>query len=251
MQPILFGFDSLSSNSMKSKNPHSGVHVDRITKTLDTSIPCPSKNQGGNAVVFEHVMQPMAFSQNQVCDVLTGDTMHTLNTNSNATGRNAPNVLRPVVFQQNQREEVRLLGGNQAGAICKDAGIHNQNFIMHESYDNTETLDDFQALLEDDGNARQADTLTVGANQTTGTGTDIALHKKVLVRRLTPLECERLQGFPDGHTDIPILGKKNKVSPDSARYSALGNSMTVQVMRWIGERIQLVEDELRDIEMMS
>lgn len=105
--------------------------------------------------------------------------------------------------------------------------------------------------MNGDGNDRQADTLTVGANQTTGTGTDIALHKKVLVRRLTPMECERLQGFPDGHTDITILGKKNKAAPDSARYSALGNSMTVQVMRWIGERIQLVQDELRDIEMMS
>lgn len=60
------------------------------------------------------------------------------------------------------------------------------------------------------------------------------------VRRLTPLECERLQGFPDGWTDIPWKGKKH--SPDGPRYKALGNSMAVPVMRWIGEGIQLVED---------
>lgn len=53
------------------------------------------------------------------------------------------------------------------------------------------------------------------------------------VRRLTPLECERLQGFPDNYTNIP------KAS-DAARYEALGNSMAVPVMRWLGERIALV-----------
>jgi DNA (cytosine-5)-methyltransferase 1 len=56
------------------------------------------------------------------------------------------------------------------------------------------------------------------------------------VRRLTPTECERLQGFPDGYTNI-----KDKC-PDGPRYKALGNSMAVPVMKWIGERIQMVED---------
>jgi DNA (cytosine-5)-methyltransferase 1 len=54
------------------------------------------------------------------------------------------------------------------------------------------------------------------------------------VRRLTPRECERLQGFPDDHTLIPWRGK---TAPDGPRYKALGNSMAVPVMRWIGERI--------------
>lgn len=58
------------------------------------------------------------------------------------------------------------------------------------------------------------------------------------VRRLTPKECERLQGFPDGWTDIPYRGGN---APDTARYKALGNSMAVPVMRWIGERIQAVD----------
>lgn len=58
----------------------------------------------------------------------------------------------------------------------------------------------------------------------------------VAVRRLTPVECERLQGFPDNYTNI----KEN--CPDGPRYKALGNSMAVPVMKWIGNRIQMVED---------
>lgn len=61
------------------------------------------------------------------------------------------------------------------------------------------------------------------------------------VRRLTPTECERLQGFPDGFTRIPYRGKAAEDCPDGPRYKALGNSMAVPVMRWIGERIALAE----------
>ena len=61
------------------------------------------------------------------------------------------------------------------------------------------------------------------------------------VRRLTPRECERLQGFPDDYTAIPWRGKPAAECPDGPRYKALGNSMAVPVMRWIGQRIQMVE----------
>jgi DNA (cytosine-5)-methyltransferase 1 len=58
------------------------------------------------------------------------------------------------------------------------------------------------------------------------------------VRRLTPVECERLQGFPDDYTLIPY---RNRMAADGPRYKAMGNSMAVPVMRWIGERISEVE----------
>ena len=76
-----------------------------------------------------------------------------------------------------------------------------------------------------------------------------AVVRNMQIRRLTPLECERLQGFPDNHTLIPYESRRTatpfappplKPSPDSVRYKALGNSMAVPVMRWIGERIQQV-----------
>jgi DNA (cytosine-5)-methyltransferase 1 len=64
----------------------------------------------------------------------------------------------------------------------------------------------------------------------------IAVMAQMAVRRLTPVECERLQGFPDGYTNIPW--RKQPESPDGPRYKALGNSMAVPVMGWIGKRIQ-------------
>ncbi len=60
------------------------------------------------------------------------------------------------------------------------------------------------------------------------------------VRRLTPTECERLQGFPDNYTQIPYRNKPAESCPDGPRYKAMGNSMAVPVMRWIGERINMV-----------
>lgn len=62
-----------------------------------------------------------------------------------------------------------------------------------------------------------------------------------IVRRLTPRECERLQGMPDDHTKVPYRGKTAEECPDTPRYKAIGNSMAVPVMRWIGERISTVD----------
>jgi len=67
----------------------------------------------------------------------------------------------------------------------------------------------------------------------------ITLLQNWRVRRLMPVECERLQGFPDGYTQVPYRGKD---AADGPRYKALGNSMAVNVMRWIGRRIQMVDD---------
>lgn len=61
--------------------------------------------------------------------------------------------------------------------------------------------------------------------------------KQETLRRLTPVECERLQGFPDNWTRIPWKGKDALECPDSPRYKAIGNSMTIPVMEWIGEQI--------------
>jgi DNA (cytosine-5)-methyltransferase 1 len=62
------------------------------------------------------------------------------------------------------------------------------------------------------------------------------------VRRLTPKECERLQGFPDNWTMIPWRGKPAEECPDGPRYKACGNSMAVPVMSWIGNRINMYEN---------
>jgi DNA (cytosine-5)-methyltransferase 1 len=75
-----------------------------------------------------------------------------------------------------------------------------------------------------------------------GGGNPPAVAQASAVRRLTPTECERLQGFPDNYTQIPYRNKPAENCPDGPRYKAMGNSMAVPVMRWIGERIQMVEE---------
>lgn len=73
---------------------------------------------------------------------------------------------------------------------------------------------------------------------TLATGNDQTLFTGMRVRRLTPRECERLQGFPDDYTLIEYRGKP---AADGPRYKALGNSMAVPVVRWLGERIAKVD----------
>ena len=79
-----------------------------------------------------------------------------------------------------------------------------------------------------------------GTSYTLTTTDRHAVYDGLQVRRFTPAECERLQGFPAGHTQIPWRGKPAADCPDGPRYKAIGNSMAVPVMRWIGERIEQV-----------
>lgn len=84
-------------------------------------------------------------------------------------------------------------------------------------------------------NGGNGDGFTVGGPMYTLNATGVhGVADFMAVRRLTPTECERLQGFPDGYTNIQPNGKP---TPDGPRYKALGNSMAVPVMKWIGERI--------------
>ena len=123
----------------------------------------------------------------------------------------------PVAFAQNQRDEVRLM--DKAGALAAEPGAKQQTYVWR------------WCGCGSIGSEHVAPTL--GAGQS-GTQLSPALQQGMAVRRLTPLECERLQGFPDGYTDIPGAS-------DSGRYKALGNSMAVPVMHWISQRINTME----------
>ena len=92
-----------------------------------------------------------------------------------------------------------------------------------------------------DYKAREVDVLQplMAAGQTHGNQGGDIIQTAMQVRRLTPRECERLQGFPDDYTQVPY---RNKTAADGPRYKALGNSMAVPVMAWIGKRIQQVEE---------
>jgi DNA (cytosine-5)-methyltransferase 1 len=87
--------------------------------------------------------------------------------------------------------------------------------------------------------SHQGDGVSVNFSPTLDKSKTPGVLQSSAVRRLTPIECERLQGFPDDYTLVP---HRNKPAADGPRYKALGNSMAVPVMRWIGERIQMVEN---------
>lgn len=176
-----YSFDSLASNSMKSKNPNSGCREAEIAKTLDTTNPDPSKNQGGIAVV--------ALDMTHACDVIR------------ECGEQVPAL------------QARMgTGGNQVPLTYSRQAI---------------------------GEYKESSTGSTCSARDFKDSTDLAITNMV-VRRLTPMECERLQGFPDHWTDIgewiDEKGKKHK-DADSPRYKALGNSIALPFWDWMLRRM--------------
>lgn len=139
------------------------------------------------------VAQPVAFAQNQLGEVRTSKVAGTLNTNGNATGRNAPLVCQPAQPLAFDRQ-----GSDRYGTA--DVGS------------------------------------TLRSNTSAGYDSDLVAHRswRWIVRRLLPVECERLQGFPDGWTAVEHQGKP---AADGPRYKSLGNSMAVPCMAFIGRRL--------------
>nr|DAP13845.1 MAG TPA: Cytosine specific methyltransferase [Bacteriophage sp.] len=95
-----------------------------------------------------------------------------------------------------------------------------------------------ETLIVVHGRQDPVSSMTAYALDRQGAGnTNVILPSAGKVRRLTPLECERLQGFPDNYTRIAWRNKPSEQCPDAPRYMAIGNSMAVPVMRWIGKRV--------------
>jgi len=206
------------------------------------------------------------------------------------------NEAEPVAFQQNARDEVRLMGGDgrYVGALSANSGAHQTNYIAFTQNDGgrdateelsptlrsggdggppqmsvafTDIADCLTAgyyknwngnsanttgslLVKDEMVARDVYNQTITGNTasslTTATGISNGSGLKVLntqVRRLTPIECERLQGFPDDWTKIPYRNKVIEDCPAGPRYKAIGNSMAVPVMKWLAEQIIKSEED--------
>ena len=112
----------------------------------------------------------------------------------------------------------------------------------NEKWGCNQWVNEGKAVIGFQSTANAGDAAAAGENASPTLRCDpMAVATGLSVRRLTPTECERLQGFPDGFTQIPYRNKPAEKCPDGPRYKALGNSMAVPVVRWIGERIQAVE----------
>ena len=152
-----------------------------------------------------------------------------------------PNLVinKARAFVQNSRSEVRFIGGDgdHVGALAADAGVQQQNYVLAP-----------QAPLpaygiSNDPTPKWAEEIMppLQCKDKGGGRMDVVAHG-YRVRRLTPLECERLQGFPDNWTAITYRGKP---AADGPRYRAIGNSMATVCMAWIGQRIEEVDRIVR------
>ena len=197
----VFAIDSMASNAMKSRNPHSGSREIDVATTLDTTNPSPSKNQGGMAIVEEAV----AIAENVI-------------------GRKVEN------------------GGNGVGAkegVCytlDTVGVHGVCYPIDMTNVDGREKHPMGKAYDELG--------TAAYSLTRRRPSGVCLPG--VVRRLVPVECERLMGFPDGWTQIPWRGKPAGECPDGPRYKALGNSMCTNVMAWIGERIAAAVKEIEN-----
>lgn len=219
------------------------VKQDDVMNTLD-------RTNSTAVAALDFKVKPVAFLYNQGAKARSlgiSEISPTLKTDHNPA----------VAFASNQRDEVREL--EVAGALAAQPGIKQQTYICRaDGQANAMTSVDMAPTLT--SHAKKDPPLIYPAEDSIGEGAliqrdmsaTLSTHniqtpitggrekRGLTVRRLTPRECERLQGFPDDYTDIPYRNKEH--APDGPRYKALGNSMAVPVMRWIGERIHMVEE---------
>ena len=233
----------------------------RVTGPHEVAPSCVSRfgTGGGNVPL---VQEAVAFAENQRGEVYTSEVTNALSSGGGKPGQG----YAAVAFQES---ELRLTGKITEQAVCPTlkAGtksgdtepkvavafpIDTQNMTeghasggkgFGEQDDPSFTITKGHSHAvgvhqNASGEVRSSDvayTLNTNSNPS-GRNTGM-IQSKMAVRRLTPKECERLQGFPDDHTLIPWRGKPADQCPDGPRYKALGNSMAVPCMRWIGERI--------------
>ena len=160
--------------------------------------------------------------------------------NSFATSGGLVPVAQPIPFRKSRRaqsvddHETWVEDGVSNTLNCFDVGdvravdVVAQPVAMRESGQGYWMQDDIAGTLRVEGEDRPSRPSHV-----------IGIPPAMQVRRLTPVECERLQGFSDGYTNIPW--RKKPEAPDGPRYKALGNSMAVPCMAWIGKRIAEVD----------
>lgn len=224
---VAYSINPLSSNSMKSANPYSGFNETGVSKTLDCSDANPTKNQGGLAIV-----QPIPIQ----------DKTGTLSPGAHAGSYNGQDAYNDMLV----RCRVFDARGNGNGKIVPTITGDHESRITDYTAIVTEPED---CLTPWDNQARRiysengtfpalAAREKAGQNQQSVlTETEI----RWIVRRLTPTECERLQGYPDGWTDIgewvDTKGKKHKPT-DSPRYKALGNSVALPQWFWIAQKMK-------------
>jgi DNA (cytosine-5)-methyltransferase 1 len=147
-------------------------------------------------------------------------------------------ILQPIAIAENIIGRQPHNGSNGDG-YSENSPMYTLNATGVHGVAQPMFVDTYNGTIQGDTSA----TLTADMAGPTHTGPKV-MQSNMAVRRLTPVECERLQGFPDNYTNISYRNKPD--SPDGPRYKSLGNSMAVPVMSWIGKRIEIVNKNLNN-----
>ena len=270
-----YGISAYESNAMKSSNPKSGVYVADTSRTLDLNGGNPACNQGGMAVVcagfklgnseqarsigYAEEQAPtlnaecggnkpavVALDMTHACDVIRecGEQVPALQARMGTGGNNVPLTYQDVTGT--------LSPGAHAGSYNGQDAYNDMLVVSSEisptlrAKGNDPYREDMAAYIASvdcrnfrDGGETNG-TLQAKSNGGTSYNLQNTVRTGMIVRRLTPMECERLQGFPDGWTDIgewrDSKGKVRKPS-DSPRYKALGNSIALPFWDFLAKRI--------------
>jgi len=244
---------------------HSGKHGDKqdgkgnglgVGKPGD---PCPTLTKGDkHAIAFQtsELRLTGKLTEKSVCPTLKANTKAGDTEVKVVLYENHPNdsrVTGPLEVAPSCVSRYGTGGGNVPlvqEAIAFEPGIasregNESRFVKEMSPTLRKDMGDNQVAVAVDCYNKTinstSQTLSSSASDINHTGGVINPADRMAVRRLTPVECERLQGFPDNHTLISWRGKPADQCPDGPRYKALGNSMAVPCMAWIGKRIDAVE----------
>jgi DNA (cytosine-5)-methyltransferase 1 len=172
----------------------------------------------------------VAFGTDCYNGAITGNVAATMGTPGSSVNASGPTVMQAVAFKPGQSASAHSIGAQEGVACTLEAGGGGNN--------KQAVAFDWQS----GGDSRGLDPKDTAQLQRCQTP---AVHHAMTVRRLTPVECERLQGFPDNWTLIPWRKKPAEECPDGPRYKALGNSMACNCMALIGERIAAYEQRGR------
>ena len=225
---VAYSINSLASNSMKSANPHSGFNETNVSRTLDCSDQNPAKNQGGLVIVQASVFDARGNGDGKIVPTITGDHENRI------TDYTAIAIERQTFNEQSFSSYKESDKCSTLKAKAGNIGNGSECLIAEKT---SVAVDAYNGAVTGDKTA----SLTC-KNDWSHSGPLVA--EKIIrriVRRLTPVECERLQGYPDGWTDIgewtDTKGKKHK-SADIPRYKALGNSIALPQWFWIVQKMK-------------
>ena len=248
---VCYGISAYESNAMKSSNPNSGVYLAETARTLDNNGGSPACNQGGMAIV--QCYDARGNGDGDTAPTMTGDHQ------SRITDYTAIISLDRAAYNQGINAQYDI-GVDDSGksqtivskgpnAVCIGNGQPDQ-LGMSEKCGALNCMHDQQAIMayslqgsmigRAEKNGPQGDGVNKDRSFTLNSTDRHAVTDAAIVRRLTPLECERLQGYPDGWTHIgdwiDSKGKKHR-DADSPKYKALGNSIALPPWTYVLSRL--------------